>query len=1081
MSILCWVHLSDIHYKDEYGSYIKTLMPSLINAIEKRDEIADDERLKTSSPLLFVTGDLSYSSSLKEFNNVLTIVISPIIENLGINIEETFICPGNHDLTRERSQYEIIQPYLKKNHKNVTAILDASNPQYKLLIKAFNNYQKFHKKLFPGRTLNDPSLFSVVNLENRPFSIITINTAWAGYGGDKDKGNLFIGLPQIANALESITSSNTIIILAHHPIHSSETVWFADSKDTDYSLRAISSRCSFIFSGHIHKAEAGTLVNRTKSLGISQGGALWSDEENHPSRPLSFSAGWIDYVNFKYRSHSFIYQPLENKWVAVGDTDEQEYKSESLSKNKISSVGIDKEKSIIFPEVREKDYIKLERKVSSLKNNISTIWVHGLPGFGKTAFSFELTNIFFNSEEPVYIKRGDENNLETISTQIRLRYPTKWFEYWKNYVKDSNNKLSDDELLLLIADIIANSPVWFLIESGEQFNKKDKPNLVKFINLVSSINCGLRLIVTTREIPEPISQPPNIIYKLDEFLLEDTKEFILSQVTCSEKFIEAIHDRFHGHPLSIFAFISQIFESELNEDSESKLMKDLSNVPIDTAILLESLWNNLSMTGKKIISTISEIPELGTPLVTSLCENNELEKSGLLSFYPSAAPNKEKYYVHPLITEVCIPTLNPSEILEGKIEAYHITYNNGDLCLGPDYVNALYEKGDYKKCAKLIESDGRAWIEVAGIEKSMHIINKYLLTKVDDIESLYLKGLCHLFSGDYINSSKIFSHLYSLNSGSEAFKLAIRAEVMECERRKGNIFGAFSELNELYPMWKNHNELINDKDYHYIGVCGFLIGHLFRSYGAYVRAFEVYSTAEEYFSKSDSLSNLIEKMHCQYARGLSQATANLIDDIDLIDSFSSKQFKSDFLIGLALYLKAACLIKENNIPNSLLMLEKARYHFQNFCSVAYDCRMIALSGIAEIYSGNLNNAITLFDEVLKISHNKSPQYLIAQSLSECIKGNAKMQSEKILEAFSMLLSQGKLATTATMLSSCYKILGTSSEIFAENIDMTVYLINTKGDQLRAESNILSSFKDLENMLMARLNASTVEEFYPIIE
>ncbi|MBI9064762.1 MAG: metallophosphoesterase [Marinilabiliaceae bacterium] len=1082
MTKFCWVHLSDLHYKKEYDAYIKSLMPSLISAINNRADVAGDAFLSSSIPYLFITGDLSFTASTEEYNKVEEIIINPLISEIGIGINDIFICPGNHDLLRKSCQSKIIQPFLDQDHKNVTSILDASNSQYKLLIKAFSNYKKFHNKLFPDRELYDPGLFTVVNLDDRPFSIISINTAWAGYGGDEDKGHLYVGLPQLTSALDKATRNNTIMILAHHPLTTTETGWFAESLDSDYSLRMVQSRCSFIFSGHVHRGEPLGLVNSRNSVGISQGGAFWLDDDNHPFRPLSFSTGWIDDENFNFRSYSFFYQPPEDKWVPVGDTSVQTYRPPAKSMPVPSPVATETaDDTIAFPEVRRNDYVKLYKKVDSFKNNINVVWVQGLPGFGKTVFSFMLSDIFFGGEKPIYIKRGDENNLKLISSLIRLRYPTQWFEFWKSYVKDTNTELSDDELLSLFADLMQSAPIWFLIESGEQYNESDKPNLVKLINLVSSLNCGLRIVITTREIPDPISQPPNVLYKLEEFSKEDSQNLALSQLTCSIDFIDKIHDRFHGHPLSICAFLSQISKTELDESSEAILLEGLSKIPIDTSNLLESLWANLSNTGKKIIAAISEITELGTPLVTSICENNELEKSGLLSIYPSTSPNEERFYVHPLISEVCIPAMDSTEVLDGKVEALQVSYSEGGLALGPDFATLLLAKGDVENCSKLIESDGRAWIEISGIDKSLSLLSKQLTVDSNNIVSLYLKGLCYLFSGDYTNSTKLFRHLHSISTGSMAFNLAIKAELMECERRKGNIFGAFHELTELYPNWKSQQQLENDKDLHYIGVCGFLIGHLLRSLGAYGPAVDAYITAEKCFSSSDILSNLVERMHCQYARGLSQATSNIIDDINLIDSFSTKPFKSDFLLGLASYLHAASLIKANRFKDSLSTLSNARYHFQNFCSVAYDCRMIALSGIAELFNGNSDEANNHFSEVLKLSHYTSPQYLISSSLSECIKGSTKFDQTKILESLALLLNQGKLATAATMISCCYKLLGPSAELFSQDIDTTVYLLNIEDDQLKTESFILGSLKDVEEMLLIRLNAASVEHFYPIIE
>ncbi len=135
---------------------------------------------------------------------------------------------------------------------------------------------------------------------------------------------------------------------------------------------------------------------------------------------------------------------------------------------------------------------------------------------------------------------------------------------------------------------------------------------------------------------------------------------------------------------------------------------------------------------------------------------------------------------------------------------------------------------------------------------------------------------------------------------------------MECFRRQGMIFEAFSELVELLPRWRTQTKVEDPWNSHFLGVCGFLIGHLMRSLGAYERAAEVYSLAETKFLSSPILSSVVERMHCQYVRGLAQATCSLARNVDFRKDFEQSTVRSDFLQGLACYLFAGSQIRQGN-------------------------------------------------------------------------------------------------------------------------------------------------------------------------
>jgi tetratricopeptide (TPR) repeat protein len=1035
----------------------------------------------TANPLLFVTGDMTWSGTEQELNASFENVIDPIRKTIATPLQRVFICPGNHEIARQECQALVIRGYLKENDDNISKLFRKDNPHYELLIRAFSSYASFHRRLFPNRVLHDPGLFYVENLSGLPFSIISLNTAWAGFGGNEDWGNLFIGVPQISNAFSKASPENSIIVLSHHPLVQIDTGCFAEALDSHQCLSTISNRCSFVFSGHIHQPGNFSMVDFRGALGVSLAGAFYLDEL-HPFRPLTFSAGWMDTESNTCRSHVFTYQPPNQLWICGGDTGEQRYRIPSRPASlKHGEYGIKVPSAVKPPtKVRQRDYELVKKTLAPFGDTIRVLWVTGFPGIGKTTFSFHLSEVLFDGKKPIHLQRGDENDLKAIARAIRIHSPQTWFEAWKKHGDVPIEKLGNDDLIEIIGAVLRASDIWFIVEAGESYNEINKPCLCNFLDTVIATGSGVRAIVTTRERPQGISQPPHLLYELDRFTLDDTKHLVSDRTKCSAEFAKVIHERFHGHPLSISAFLAQITEPELSKTDEDRLVKLLQGVPFDTSNLLESLWSNLSEKGKRTVSAIAENPELGIPSVVSACAGRELERSGILSTYPSSLPNGVRYYVHPLVSEVCGPLIGSTERQKGKYEALEAAYGSGLLDFGPLLAKTALEIGDMGRCTELIESDGRTWIEVSGIERSARVIETFLNLNRDYPHGLYLLGLCRLFAGEYQKAESVFLQLISVSSLSESFRLAVRAEVMECFRRQGMIFEAFSELVELLPRWRDQTKVEDPWNLHFLGVCGFLIGHLMRSLGAYEKAAEVYSLAEAKFLSSPILSSVVERMHCQYARGLAQATCSLAHNVDFRKDFEQSTVRSDFLQGLACYLFAGSEIRQGNYAEAQNTLGRARFHFQRFSSFAYDCRVLCMLGITWILLGNNKRALENFAEVIRLSDHKSPQYQIANALEATI-SRRRDYSQIVQNSLSNLLRQGKLATAATLISTYLTMTDNKSDFLASNLAITVYLLDTLDEQVTTVRIDLNTVEDAIGMLLNRLKIVSINDSFPAIE
>ena len=575
------------------------------------------------------------------------------------------------------------------------------------------------------------------------------------------------------------------------PFPLSDNGWFSTTADSNSCLTTIRKRASFVFSGHIHSPPTDYYTRDYRYSRISCTGAFFVDEWR-PNRPVSFSAGWIDTDKKECRYYSFVCEATasERKWFVSKDEEPRPYrkpaKPSSLDDSRVSKIETIEAKAKEFPTVRRKDFEAISSAIQFRKGNTMIVWITGFPGIGKTTLAFDLSDVLFSGTKPIFIKRGHENNLRAVashSTRLLLRNLVSCVEENGDVPIES---LAADELLAVMAEVVSEGQLWFIIEAGEGFSEETKPNLVRFIDMVIAAGKSLSAVVTSRDRPKEITDPPHFVYELHDFTLEDV--LALSRGRYSKDFVQELHERFRGHPLSVSAFLSEISKIELRSADEKELRELLAKVPQKTSELLKELWTRLPSLGQSIVSAISDIPELGIDRVVALSKDNQLERSGLLSAYPSSLPGGIEFYVHPLVSEVCCSTMSIQSRLDAKCFVLETLYSDKTLlALGPVLAKSSLEKGDMNRCRQLIHSDGRAWIEVAGIHASKEVLDLFLSLNGKDDIALYNLGLCYLFSGKYEDAESVFRSLLAGSAAASPFALAIQAETMECLRRRGRV------------------------------------------------------------------------------------------------------------------------------------------------------------------------------------------------------------------------------------------------------------------------------------------------------
>lgn len=264
-----FLHISDLHFgiekKDKLKETSKILRENYSCSLFKQIESIVKE-----NPIDFivVTGDIAYTAKEIEYNDAKK-WLTDLLKICKLENHHLFICPGNHDIDRDRVE-EIRYP---ENLEDVRTLLCVE--RIDKLKDRFYEYCNFFKEMnLPLYKIRERKNELIGIYESKEYRIICINTAWYAVN-DKVKDKMWIGdllIETIKNYLETVKSKPTITIM-HHP----KTSWNENERSSyENNINVYYEICRFsdlILTGHTHEI----LLNQEKNgkACISSGGATY--------------------------------------------------------------------------------------------------------------------------------------------------------------------------------------------------------------------------------------------------------------------------------------------------------------------------------------------------------------------------------------------------------------------------------------------------------------------------------------------------------------------------------------------------------------------------------------------------------------------------------------------------------------------------------------------------------------------------------------------------------------------------------------------------------------------------------------
>ena len=269
------LHLSDFHFQDgSKHSYDQDqIVDKLISSLEAQKDKID---------FLFFTGDLvNDGSELQVFLNAHDLLIKKVATGINLDINNSFLCPGNHAVHRNQEMPAISSQFekIKSSDQLDKFIENPSDKQFLESLTNIQNYIEFQKNI---NTHSEDIVEPLYTVHKRAYDgkvvgIATINSAWRSYDSENDRGNLFYPISFIKSIITHLAECDFKVLLMHHSIPDFKDFIVFDIEDL------IFQNFHFLLSGHYHKQKTSLHFTSGDGIFCSIASAALTKTEHHGS------------------------------------------------------------------------------------------------------------------------------------------------------------------------------------------------------------------------------------------------------------------------------------------------------------------------------------------------------------------------------------------------------------------------------------------------------------------------------------------------------------------------------------------------------------------------------------------------------------------------------------------------------------------------------------------------------------------------------------------------------------------------------------------------------------------------------
>lgn len=244
MSALNILHISDAHIQKSAQVELSEIVKKMVNDILK---VQDEQNIKIG--LVCFTGDLIQrgDKALFDENQLMLaekILISPVLDGLGLEKDKFIIVPGNHEVNVQKIVRATEKGLQVDSLDEINEYISDMNEEYLVRLDYFyqwisNYYDDVIREKIGYAFLKE--------IDGKKVGIVCIDSAWRSSGkGECEKGIIYVGQKQIKDLYKHIKSADIKICLMHHP-----TEWLSDYESTVIEKEL--TKFDIVLRGHVHE------------------------------------------------------------------------------------------------------------------------------------------------------------------------------------------------------------------------------------------------------------------------------------------------------------------------------------------------------------------------------------------------------------------------------------------------------------------------------------------------------------------------------------------------------------------------------------------------------------------------------------------------------------------------------------------------------------------------------------------------------------------------------------------------------------------------------------------------------------
>lgn len=500
------LHLTDFHLNKktlrDWDSFYKDVL------IEKLKSFHNERKID----LVAFTGDLidmggrDMGGARKALAVFHESIITPLLDELDLDISQFIICPGNHDIDRfadDEIDEKGMAATLVSSEKIIAFIDKAESDNSFSRIQRIKEYKDFETVLYDSRKIDKiQSIFTFsmkFDIDSKKVGVSSLNSSWRCYG-ESDFTNLALGENQLNNNFKFIRDCEIKIALIHHQLD-----WL-----TSYERRTITSHIlknyDLILSGHVHESTSTMTTGFTGScfLNVSPSGLnqIRTDNVNYVNgfTIIDYSDAITGhYLKYNHDQKEFVYN---TDLVDKGIKTFQRPKEDTAENIDFYRQGID--------NIIEDHYLEMNQHFISGKKNteelcVKNAFIYPPIDDGKNFYEDNIgtTNLtdIINSTENMLFLGSQETGKKSLLYRIIVEYADDYDIYNKIPVFINFNEVKNKEFTTLIKEYtrLGTEVVRDILIKGKFVLLIDNLSFHESKNFGSQIN---RLHTLCREFPK---------------------------------------------------------------------------------------------------------------------------------------------------------------------------------------------------------------------------------------------------------------------------------------------------------------------------------------------------------------------------------------------------------------------------------------------------------------------------------------------------------------------------------------------------------------------------------------------------